>query len=309
MTCSDRSSSQSVSPPLRPTVCLLYICSFAALWSCMGSAVNMAMRTSHETSQWKFFTSSGVTASRVSETFCFPPLYVHTCLIHSIWHGSDQLKDWHAEGRLFIKSTDVCFSSKKSSMPPSWLSDNRTHACWSGTDGERHEIHLTFISHVALISLSLCSSEVCLSVWKHRIMFVHVFWAQMIFCGCSAVWWLAHWCLNLAFLCVCLCRDWECAFDQHLFALTFVTFSSSPNTRLQQLSGFQAGLHRVTVPSSLSHNCAAAASCWGSEDLAWQEFWSSEASQFAVLHFASPFALNQVVQRTYVKIKQIPTGF
>lgn len=132
-------------------------------------------------------------------------------------------------------------------------------------------------SHVALISLSLCSSEVCLRVWKPRIMFVHVLWAQLILRGCLAVWWLPHWCLNLAFLCVRLYGEWECAFAQCLFALACVTFNRSPDARLQRLAGFQAGLYQVTVTSSLSHNCAAAASCWGSEDLAWHENWSPEA--------------------------------
>lgn len=125
--------------------------------------------------------------------------------------------------------------------------------------------------HMWLELPCLCvSSEVCVSVLKHRIMFVHVVWAQMILCGCVAGWWLAHGCLNLAFLRVHLCNEWEFAFVQCLLTSTCVTFSGSPNTGPHRLGGCQAGLHQVTITPRLSRNgTAAAVSCRGSKDCTW----------------------------------------
>lgn len=146
------------------------------------------------------------------------------------------------------------------------LSNRCACVCWRGTDGTRHATHITF-SHVVLIAASLCFFR---GVSEHMIMFVHVVCAPMILCGCVAAQPLANRCLNIAFLRVRLCSEWEFAVVQSLLALTCVTFSNSPNAGLHHLGACQLGLHQVVITSSISRDGAAAsASCWGSEDLTW----------------------------------------
>lgn len=129
-------------------------------------------------------------------TVCFICIsFTFTPVWFSIWYGSDQLKTW------CTLSTQPLMWLCLYCANDAWCHLHSCHtAWWAGTDGFRHEIHLSFISLEPLIVLSLWAVKVCLGMGL-----------------CLSVWCEAKWfCVHLWLFDDCLISVWVCVYESFL---------------------------------------------------------------------------------------------